>query len=123
MSKDFDFERVGKRMPYTVPDGALDVLESKVLERIRQEERVDSGGHLPSEEGKASQHKTLRLRLWARAAVAMAACLALFIAISAILSSQGENDIDDVETAFCQLSPDDQSYLLDVYQDELFFYE
>lgn len=123
MSKEFDFEHVGKRMPYTAPDGFLDDLESNVLERIQQEAKVESGVRLMPDEGKASPRKPARLRMWARVAVAMAACTALFVAISAILLNQGESGIDDVETAFCQLSPDDQTFLLDVYQDELFFYE
>ena len=123
MSKDFDFEHVGKRMPYTVPDGFLDDLESNVLERVQQEARVDSGARLMPDEGKDSLRKPARLRMWARVAVAMAACTALFVAISAILLNQGESGIDEVETAFCQLSPDDQTFLLDVYQDEFFFYE
>lgn len=123
MSKDFDFEHIGKRMPYTTPEGFLDNLEDSVFERIQKEESGDNGEHLTPENGRDAQRKSGKLRLWVSAAVAMAACTALFFAIGTTLRTQSENGIDDIENAFCQLSPDDQTYLLDIYQDEYFFYE
>ena len=31
MKKDFDFNSIGKRMPYTAPEGFLDDIENNVL--------------------------------------------------------------------------------------------
>lgn len=35
MSKDFDFNRIGKRLPYTTPEGFLDDMEKQVWERVK----------------------------------------------------------------------------------------
>lgn len=110
-------------MPYTTPEGFLDNLEDNVFGRIHREESGDTGERLTPENGKDTQRNPGKLRLWVRAAVAMAACTALFVAIGTTLRTHSENGIDEVENAFCQLSPDDQTYLLDIYQDEYFFYE
>ena len=37
MSKDFDFNRIGKRLPYTTPEGFLDDMEKQVWERVKDE--------------------------------------------------------------------------------------
>ena len=37
MSEDFDFNRIGKRMPYTAPKGFLDDIETNVWETIKDE--------------------------------------------------------------------------------------
>ena len=37
MKRDFDFDRIGKRLPYTAPEGFLDDMENNVWETVRQE--------------------------------------------------------------------------------------
>jgi hypothetical protein len=37
MKETFDFNRIGKRMPYTVPEGALDDIEKNVWGAIKEE--------------------------------------------------------------------------------------
>ena len=37
MKENFDFDRIGKRLPYTAPDGFLDDVENSVMQRINQE--------------------------------------------------------------------------------------
>lgn len=37
MNKDFDFNRIGKRMPYTAPENFLDDIENNVWEAIKDE--------------------------------------------------------------------------------------
>ena len=36
MKEDFDFDRVGKRLPYTAPDGFLDDMENNVWKHLGQ---------------------------------------------------------------------------------------
>ena len=38
MKEDFDFNRIGKRLPYTTPDSFLDDIENNVWETVKQEE-------------------------------------------------------------------------------------
>ena len=35
MKRDFDFDRIGKRLPYNAPDGFLDDMENNVWETVR----------------------------------------------------------------------------------------
>lgn len=35
MESNFDFNKIGKRMPYTTPDGFFDSLETDILNRTR----------------------------------------------------------------------------------------
>ena len=96
-------------MPYTVPDNFFDELEEKVMREVKAQ---------PVKKDKA---KTIRMAI--RAALAVAACLALFLIVKKVLPQGSDTVTDDfanVELAFNNLSTEDQDYLLEVYQEELF---
>lgn len=63
------------------------------------------------------------VRMAVRAAIAVAACIALLLIVKKALP-QGQDaaadDFDSVELAFNNLSTEDQDYLLEVYQEEQF---
>ena len=114
MEENNEFISVGKKMPYTVPDGFFDKLEENVMkeweaERGQREENTSSSG----------KAKTIRIAI--RTLLAVAACVALFLVVKKALP-QGEDSITDdftsVELAFNNLSTEDQDYLLEVYQEE-----
>ena len=109
MEQNFDFSKIGKQMPYTVPDGFFEKLEENVMKEVKAQ---------PAKKNKA---KTIRMAI--RAALAVAACLALFLIVKKNLP-QGNgtitDDFDNVELAFNNLSTEDQDYLLEVYQEEQF---
>ena len=46
MEKDFDFNSIGKRMPYQVPDGFFDQLEKDVWKEIKEEPNQGSVFHI-----------------------------------------------------------------------------
>ena len=108
MEQNYDFSKIGKQMPYTVPDGFFDRLEEKVMDEVK---------------AKPARKKAIAIRMVIRAAIAVAACIALFLVIKKALP-QGQDATNDyfenVELAFNNLSTDDQDYLLEVYQEELF---
>ena len=109
MEQNFDFNKIGKQMPYTVPDNFFDELEEKVMREVKAQ---------PVKKDKA---KTIRIAI--RAALAVAACLALFLIVKKALPQGSDTVTDDfanVELAFNNLSTEDQDYLLEVYQEELF---
>lgn len=110
MEQNYDFSKIGKQMPYTVPDGFFDKLEENVMREVKAQ---------PAKKNKA---KTIRMAI--RAALAVAACLALLFLIVKKNLPQGNNtitdDFDNVELAFSNLSTEDQDYLLEVYQEEQF---
>lgn len=102
MEENYDFSRIGKQMPYTVPDGFFEELEENVMRKTKRAKVV---------------------RMAVRAAIAVAACIALLLIVKKALP-QGQDaaadDFGSVELAFNNLSTDDQDYLLEVYQEEQF---
>lgn len=110
MEQNYDFNSVGKKMPYTVPDGFFDQLEEQVMNEVKAE---------PAKEKKPGKAKTIRIAI--RTLLAVAACIALFLVVKMALP-QGDDTITDdftsVELAFNNLSTEDQDYLLEVYQEE-----
>lgn len=114
MEENYDFISVGKKMPYTVPNGFFDKLEENVMKEwnVESEKR---------KENTSSSGKTKTIRIAIRTLLAVAACVALFLVVKKALP-QGDDTITDdftsVELAFNNLSTEDQDYLLEVYQEE-----
>lgn len=109
MSKDFDFDRIGKRLPYTTPEGFLDDMEKQVWERIKDEKT------------KTPSRPKRNYRLWYSISGGLVAASVTLLLIFNILSDhQKTNDFEVLEQAFSNLSNADQDYLLTVYQDDLF---
>ena len=106
MKRDFNFDHIGKRLPYTAPDGFLDDMENNVWETVKQE-------MLPS---KPKRH----FRLWySLTGGLVAASFALFVVCN-LLPDDSKSNFEDVEKAFANLSSNDQDYLFATYQDDLF---
>ena len=100
MDKDFDFDKIGKRMPYTVPDGFFEKLEDRI-----------------AREAKPRKNRGVTIAL---SSIAAAACVASAVMISGIFNKPETNGIESVDKAFAQLSEQDQDYLLSVYNDDVF---
>lgn len=119
MNKNFDFNDVGKRMPYTVPDDFFATMEEAVMKRVSTEK--------PDEPVAASAPKKGRktVTIVIRTLLAAAAAVALFLVVQALLpKNEAQTDFDSVELAFGDLSTDDQDNYLDVYEeDDLFINE
>ena len=108
MEQNYDFSKIGKQMPYTVPDGFYDQLEENVMNEVKAQ---------------PARKKATVLRMAIRAAIAIAACIALFLVVKKVLPQDNDtitDDFENVELAFNNLSTEDQDYLLEVYQEELF---
>ena len=110
MEKICDFEQVGKRMPYTVPDGFFDEIEENVIKEVRSE------GLEVREYPK--RRKTLTITICS--IMAIAAAVALFFVVQPLLPKSNVDDFASVELAFNNLSTDDQDFLIQVYEDDLF---
>lgn len=115
MDTKFDFKQVGKRMPYSTPDGFLKDMESNILEAVKND---------TSQPVVVEQKKRPVLKVIWSAALAAAASVALLFVVnmdfSASRSSQADSDLQAVGQAFAQLSSADQAFLLDAYQDDVF---
>ena len=115
MDTKFDFKQVGKRMPYSTPDGFLKDMESNILEAVKN----DTPQPVVVEQKKRPVLKVI----WTAALAAAASVALLFVVnmdFSASRSSQAGSDLQAVDQAFAQLSFADQAFLLDAYQDDVF---
>ena len=113
MEKTFDFEEIGKRMPYTVPDDFFTKLEESVMDEVKVK-KCETTAIL-------KRNKTVIIAI--RSLLAIAAAVALFFVVQPTLTKNDTISADDyasVELAFNNLSSDDQDFLIAVYENEEF---
>ena len=117
----FDFDQVGKRMPYSTPEGFFKEMEVNILEQVKDDKQVPVR--------RQPKKRPLMKVIWT-AAMAVAASVAVllvlnidFMAPHSSLPSQADNEMQAVDQAFAQLSSADQAYLLNVYQEDVFLDE
>ena len=117
----FSFDQVGKRMPYSTPEGFFKEMEANILEQVKDDK--------PKPVRIQPKKRPLMKVIWA-AAMAVAASVAVllilnidFAAPHSSLPSQADNGMQAVDQAFAQLSSADQAYLLNVYQEDVFLDE
>lgn len=117
----FDFDQVGKRMPYSTPEGFFKEMEANILEQVKNDKtqpvRIQP------------KKRSLRKVIWT-AAIAVAASVAVLLVLNidfaaphSSLPSQADNEMQAVDQAFALLSSADQAYLLNVYQEDVFLDE
>lgn len=105
MKENFDFNKIGKRMPYRVPEGAMDRMEERVWATLQTEMT-------------APRPKRI-FRLWYAVAgglVAASVALLLLFNFSPVVNPADE--AYRLEQAFCQLSSEDQENLLALYSED-----
>ena len=107
----FDFDQVGKRMPYSTPEGFFKEMEANILEQVKDDKQVPVR--------RQPKKRPLMKVIWT-AAMAVAASVAVllvlnidFMAPHSSLPSQADNEMQAV----------DQAYLLNVYQEDVFLDE
>jgi hypothetical protein len=96
-----ELEKMGKKMPYTVPEGFFDEMEERLMQEVETKKR---------------NLKTRNVALWTGFAVA--ASLALLLVLRQGLSKGDDGSFEQVEMAFNQLSDSDQELMLE-YFDEI----
>lgn len=102
MNKETDIlSRIGRKMPYTLPENSLDYIENEVLSRIGPPVRRKR--FLPAILG----------------FTAIAASVLIFAL------GRGDRGLSDLEEAFADLSIQDQDYITDIYSNDTFinYYE
>jgi len=128
----FDFKQVGKRMPYTTPDGFFKDMEKNILEAVKDD--MPQAVKIQPQSVKVQLKKRPVFKMIWAAAIAVAASVAVLLVLNIDFSaadsslasshssqpSQAKSDLEQVDQAFAQLSEADQAYLLDVYQEDVF---
>ena len=112
-------EKLNKRLPYSVPDGFFDVMEANVMAKIKADAEA---GTSVGDDKADTQMWDKRYRTISLSFLAMAASLLLLFTIfsQSTKTAQQTNDMESIDKAFSQLSTDDQTFLMEVYDDDMF---
>lgn len=101
----YNLGKIGKKMPYHVPDTFFDDVENEIMAKAH-----------------CRQNKRNVLKVFYRS-IAVAATLALLLVVGTPDTSSKKTEFAEIAQAFDNLSDADQSYLLEVYQDDIFMNE
>lgn len=119
-------KKLNKRLPYSVPDGFFDVMEANVMAKIKA--NAEAGTSVGDDKADTQMsdkqyRKTMRrTRTVSLSILAMAASLLLLFTIlpKTTKTAQQANDLESIDKAFSQLNTDDQTFLMEVYDDDMF---
>lgn len=105
MAGKFDFDNIGKRMPYTLPPETYEEMAANIFPILKKE------------------RKTLRKRRIIRwcsiSGIAAAACVALLLMVKPAPVMQTD-PLTQIDVAYSHLSDADQEYLLEIYNEDFF---
>lgn len=110
MKHDFDFNHIGRREPYKVPDGFFDQLRESINDHTLPRRRTH----------------WLRWGSLLTGAASVAAVFALILSSGvpeAARQQQAEAKVytmNDVEQTFDRLAETDQAYIIDIYDQDIF---
>ena len=117
-------EKLKKRLPYSVPDGFFDVMEDNVMAKIKADAGINVGGDKADTQMRDKQYRktTTHTRTISLSILAMAASLLLLFTIfsQSTKTVQQTNGMESIDKAFSQLNTDDQAFLMEIYDDDMF---
>lgn len=116
--------KLNKRLPYSVPDGFFDVMEDNVMAKIKADAGINVGGDKADTQMRDKQYRktTTHTRTISLSILAMAASLLLLFTIfsQSTKTVQQTNGMESIDKAFSQLNTDDQAFLMEIYDDDMF---
>ena len=117
-------EKLNERLPYSVPDGFFDVMEANVMAKIKADAGINVGGDKADTQMRDKQYRktTTHTRTISLSILAMAASLLLLFTIfsQSTKTVQQTNGMESIDKAFSQLNTDDQAFLMEIYDDDMF---
>ena len=103
MTNKFNFDNIGKRLPYTMPPETFKEMEATVFATLKQDKR---------------RKKSYRIIRWGSiAGIAVAASVALLLTIALTVQ---DDLLKQIDLAYANLSETDQDFLLEISQDDIF---
>ena len=119
MKDTFDFDKIGKRMPYRTPDGFFDKMEEDVMNRLKEQDSLFNA--------KVTMKKPVRsYKLIVRSLASVAAVAIIAFGVWSGLKEGKSSSVvgtADLIQAFNQLDDADQLELLSTYQSDVFMDE
>ncbi|MBF1069930.1 MAG: hypothetical protein HXL30_01065 [Prevotellaceae bacterium] len=125
MPNSFDFSQVGKRLPYRLSEGSFEEMQAQVMARIETSQAnttptaaipLATPDALPAEPRRKWMPRFVKS--FAAAAAVIGLCFVLHPFF--ISSTSTGNYVAQEDQAFHRLNAEDQDFLLEVYEDELF---
>ena len=117
-------EKLNKRLPYSVPDGFFDVMEANVMAKIKADAGINVGGDKADTQMRDKQYRktTTHTRTISLSILAMSASLLLLFTIfsQSTKTALQTNGMEGIDKAFSQLNTDDQAFLMEIYDDDMF---
>lgn len=105
MTNKFNFDNIGKRLPYTMPPETFNEIEANVFAALKQDKR---------------RKKSYRIIRWSSiAGIAVAASVALLLTIAPTTMVQ-DNLLTQIDLAYANLSEADQDFLIEISQEDIF---
>lgn len=107
MEQKFSFDKIGKRMPYTIPPGTFEDIECNVTNALSRRKKKKNMVHM--------------LR-WS-VGLAVAASIALLIVVRSTTpaaSTTSDDMLAKIDLADANLSEADREYLIEIYNDDIF---
>ena len=112
----FSFEQVGKRMPYTTPHGLHDDLEANELATVAAD-----APEAPVADAQPTVKRRSHLKVVWLSALSAAAAITLFLVMNAgFTAAADDTNWQTVDEAVAHLAVEEQAFLIDVYQDDIF---
>ncbi len=105
MKQTFDFDTVGKRMPYTVPQAYFDTLSDRLIAQVATRN--------------TALVRTKRRRLWGTLGIGLTTAAVVILAIVFRGNDTSTTDYRLFDQTFANLTEADQDYLLTLYDDML----
>lgn len=105
MERKFDFDKIGKRLPYTVPAGTFEEIERNVSDAFS-----------------TRKYKARKSHLF-RWSVGLTAAAGLALLIAVDITSQDKSReiaLSEIDLAYAHLSESDQEYIVEIYNDDIF---
>lgn len=112
MNQDYNFDRVGKKMPFAMPGGFFEQMQANVLAEVAKEEQAKHHG------------KAMMKRIY-MVVTSMAACVCLVFLVGGILKNTGSEqhspaNMATVDKAYDNLSVEEQQELNATYANDVY---
>ncbi|MGL5683946.1 MAG: hypothetical protein ACRDDZ_12985 [Marinifilaceae bacterium] len=105
MKTNFDINKRDRKIPYTIPEGFFDKLEDDIWK--------EASNHATVIKKKDYRYKTIILR----SVASIAAIISLVFLLN--INFGKNNQFTDIDIAFNKLSPQDQAFFIEVYEDDI----
>lgn len=126
MVQEYDLDRLGKKMPFSAPDGFFERMQANVLAEVAKEEEAKKVMEIQMTAQAQSRRRAKTIRLYmAVASIAACVCLVVLIGRSffgseAMETQHSAASVATVDKAYDNLSADEQQELNATYANDVY---